>query len=258
MLGLPFLIGNGCTPSFVHYLESERDDARVRTSGARVMAVCLLAPLGVALLRGLSLHLPHFLSVGPLVFVGHEIWYLQFFLRRYATEQLSVGALRLIGHDVRDDFAPNVLVSQNFVDFWRRWNVLWREFLVSVLYYPIVLRLGRRYGPRRPWIFGVAALGTFLASTFFLVFPDVLFILGARGSGIVLELVVFRLIYHAAWGVLLGANLMLQASRRGRPTPPWLVPIKVVLTFVVTSLARALQPMAHSSLDKIDLAESIW
>ena len=249
-IGLPFLTGCGATPSCVHYLDS-RDDrpeatARVVRRGAWTSLTCL-ACLGLVLLLevmpGVASLAPDFFHkwwwLAPLV--ANWLWFLKFYLLRVGTEQLSVGVCRLFGHDVRDNFAPDLLLSRDFLDFWRRWNVLWREFLMSWLYYPAQIALARRFGPRSPWTAPLAGFYTFQVSVVFLIFP-----MGLPGvypwSPAMTAFITDRLWFHFLWGLLVAGNLAWQA-RVGRSTRKerwWLAGVKIVLTFTVASLLRSL------------------
>lgn len=248
-IGLPFLMGNGATLSCVHYLDS-RDDTpdgmrRVVRRGAWTSLACLgclALVLVLDLIPGPNSVPQAVLSRGwwLIVLAMNSLWFLKFYLIRVGTEQLSVGVCRLFGHDVRDNFAPDLLLSRNFLDFWRRWNILWREFLMSWLYYPAQIALARRLGPRSPWTAPLAGFYTFQVSVIFLIFP-----MGLPGfypwSPEMTTIVTDRLWFHLLWGLLVAGNLALQvrAGRSTRKDPWWLAGVKIVLTFTIAGGLRA-------------------
>ena len=262
LISLPNLVGLSATPSFKHFLSSRYTQEAGSTPwrGAVTIAICvgwmtvavyLVQPTLYLrdVLRGPEYFSPNMLWTAIVVFGGVR------FVSRLCNEQLSVGVWRLFGYNIADDF-KHPLWSPNVVEFWRRWNVLWREYLLQVFFYPVVLALGRRYGARSAWIYFVAALVTFVGSIFFDVFPKIAFYwidLPSEGRDILYSF----LIYHVVCGLLVGGGLFLEARARWKvkpsteaPQPQWMRWLDygacVALTYLVMSL---LQTAHHLSAD---------
>jgi hypothetical protein len=254
-IGLPFLIGHSATPSLRHFMASAAvdDEQMRRTTASGTFSVlvcigCLLLWFGlrwIQMTTGVSLTYREeevTLSKGApalwLMIFGWQYWY---YLRRMATEQLSVGTYRLYGRDLKDDFAKPLL-SRSILEYWRRWNALWREYLVSIVYYPVVLRLARRYGAKTPWIYAVAGFATFMYGTLFDFFPRLLFFVGDLDSG-VWDFMLSLLLYHVCWACCLAVSLYLNSARgRGKMArlmdAPWMAPFQIALTLTIASVCR--------------------
>lgn len=187
LLGLPFLVGNAASPSF-HDFRRGADPSAPALEGWRTLAASLgQGALLYTLLVGLG-YSPAVRLLFPrcdldLVSPGW-VWarlvlsFVIAWLYLVGTEQSSVGACRLFGYRVRDNYqAP--LSARNVADFWRRWNVLWRDFLVRVFFFPTALGLARRAGDARPWHLAVATGVTFLGSYALNALP--LLLLSVRG-----------------------------------------------------------------------------
>lgn len=56
---------------------------------------------------------------------------------------ILVGLLRLYGVDIAPAF-DRPLLAESLTEWWRRWNTHFRDLLVDLCYYPVVLRLRRR------------------------------------------------------------------------------------------------------------------
>lgn len=248
LLGLPFLMANAVTPSATHVLKAPP----ARDAG-RTLAVCLgLAPL---LLTALSTaaHFPSirllfpncdlsYMSAGHLwgrMLVSFPIEYL-FLL---VTEQGSVGVARLFGYGLKDNF-DRPLLAPNPAAFWRRWDIYWREFLLSALYFPAALALARRSGGPRPWHAVPAVFVTFAGTWAFNLAP--LILLGGLEAdpvdwpALVLSLGLYYLldaVAVAACALTARRNPML-APDAGRPRTPVLAVLGVAGTFTLMALLR--------------------
>ena len=89
------------------------------------------------------------------VLVGAHLGLLEFFLSVAGHIHLGIGMLRVLGFDIMPGSdAP--YASRNVLDWWRRWNVWFRDWLLALGYYPVVMRL-----KRRPYV-AVAVAGAFV------------------------------------------------------------------------------------------------
>lgn len=157
LIGLPMLIGEAYTPSFRGF-NASRGCGPGLVDGARSLAAsmgfCALAHtvlVALAYSPAVRMMFPYCNLAYP---SAGTIWValITLFVIRYAylllTTQSAVAVSRMFGYGVRDNFdAP--LEATSPADFWRRWNVHWREFLVSAFYYPALLFLARRNGGRQ-------------------------------------------------------------------------------------------------------------
>lgn len=83
------------------------------------------------------------------------------FLELIGQVHLAIGMLRVLGFDIGPG-SDRPLLARNVLEFWRRWNIYYRDFLLTLGYYPVVNPLRRR-----PYL--AVALGgavTFLLSGF--------------------------------------------------------------------------------------------
>jgi hypothetical protein len=248
LIGLHTLIGNAATPSFQEFVRSAD---RPAPDGARGLAFCFgfCAPAyGALVMLGFSpavrLLFPHcdLASAPPwLIWSKLAAMFVIEYLFLLSTVQASIAVARLFGYGLRDNYdAP--LTARSFADFWRRWNIYWREFLVVVFYYPVALGLARRRGATAPLDPMVAALVTF-AGTFALnVLPLLLLstgpLVGPTGSpgGGGLALVPSLAIYYLLDGVLVGLALM--GERKGLARSRWRAALGVALTFLGVAALR--------------------
>lgn len=69
---------------------------------------------------------------------------------------ILIGLVRGLGIDLGLPF-QNPLAATSVLDWWRRWNTHFRELLVDIFYYPVVMRLRRR-GPYLPLVAGAASV----------------------------------------------------------------------------------------------------
>ena len=69
---------------------------------------------------------------------------------------IIVGMLHLFGYDLPETNRRYVLAN-SFLDFWRRINIYWKDFMVKVVYFPVYFKFRKR-GDLRAQIFGSAAV----------------------------------------------------------------------------------------------------
>lgn len=242
MMGLPFLGPDGAEPSFRHFMDCASD------SGPEFLASLrsgIITSFYCTACYFLWLYLPYqalqwgvtpFTARPSDLLIAIAVWFLCFYFRRVASEQGSVGLCRLFGYRMRDNFAPTVLLSKNPADFWRGWNALWREFLVSAFYYPTVLWLGRRFHKQSPWMIAVGGLVTFAGAALFDIFP-VVFVHFFSLTPLLMFAILRGIVSQLIWGVVVSTNLYFAARnpRRKRPVG-WTVPFRVAFTLTIVLL----------------------
>ena len=81
---------------------------------------------------------------------------------------ITIGILNIFGFDLYPGF-NYVFLSPNLLEFWRRWHIYFREFLVSTIFYPVSFYFVRR-GKKYSGVF-IAGLLTFVGATFFHLLP---------------------------------------------------------------------------------------
>lgn len=65
------------------------------------------------------------------------------YLNVSGTFHLIVGMLHLFGYDLPETNRRYLLAS-SFLDFWRRINIYWKDFMVKIIYFPVYFRLRKR------------------------------------------------------------------------------------------------------------------
>lgn len=244
LAGLQFLLPFSVTPSLRRFLDSRSQECAAR--GVATTLTCLgYAALWLLLassMRGGAGPRP---GQGGMPFDWRGAWflitamYVSQLIFRLGTEQLSVGVSRLFGYDLPDNF-ERPLLARGPVDFWRRWNLLWREFLLAAAYYPVLLSLGRRFGPRRPWIFVAASSAAFGLSAVFNILPALLFLIPLGTFAELPILVEPWIVYDGLMGLLVGGGLAVRARYPDFRWPAWTVPAQVGLAFLVIAFLRVL------------------
>jgi alginate O-acetyltransferase complex protein AlgI len=106
------------------------------------------------------------------------------YLNVSGTFHLIIGLLHLFGYDLPETHRRYYLAT-SFLDFWRRINIYWKDFMVKVVYFPVYFKL-RRKGEARAQV--IATVAVFLVTwalhsyqlfwlqgTFNLTWPDTIF-----------------------------------------------------------------------------------
>ncbi len=243
-LSLPFLLGRAPILSHAHLAERQGPiDGRALWSGAKTTLFALLHLGAMGLLAWRYFDVPmdahlaevvHRIPYGELLLLM-GLNYLAFYLFRYGHDQLSIGAARLMGFAVDDNYV-NPLAATDYADFWRRWNVHFRQMLVSMFYYPVVLWLSRR-NPRRKALNVIGACtAVFTAHGLFMLFTIGMLVPANDGKRW-LELAASLVIYEILQISLTAGSLLLlgRAHRTGRWR--WVgVPLGVSVTFTLRAL----------------------
>jgi len=255
-LSLPFLMGKAPVVSYSHFHASylSVSSASSVTSGLRTIAIATLHLVArVAFVKFvIDLRLDEVFALSAFaetrgsIFLALVLNYLAFYALRFGTEQLSVGVARLHGFAIRDNY-ENPLAARDYADLWRRWNVHFREMMVSMFYMPVVLRLSRANPRRRALNVSAACVVTFLCQGLF----------GALLYGLVhpphggfdgwLELGAVRLLYEAGQiPLVIGSLLLFDKRWRGGGRAIWLwIGVGIALTFFVRSLLLVLLRSAN-------------
>lgn len=247
LMGLHFL---GCHVelSFRHYLNGRSDGQGDRRSlmldGLETVAMCLVVLVvwqNLWRIVGPIAFAPPAVKELPVLAAVGVFWFLLYYLRRLFVEQGAVGLCRLLGYRIGDNFSPRVLLSKSPVEFWRSWNMLWREFLVNTFYYPTSLYLARRWKWRLPATVASGGLVTFVGAAFFDIFPLCLMHLGTM-SALLFQAIARDASASLIWGAVVSVNLYLLAARpRGRSDTRGLTILKVaatLLTVLMVTLYR--------------------
>lgn len=137
---------------------------------------------------------------------GCHLLLLRLFLDLAGHIHLAIGMMRVLGFDIPAG-SDKPYLSRNILDFWRRWNTYYRDYLLTLAYYPIAMKL-----KRRPYLaVALGGAGAFLlsgvahAAQIFLRHPETL---TAR-----------RFLEAQAWAVLYGALIvvwMILEARKAR------------------------------------------
>lgn len=182
-LGLPALIGNAATPSLRAFIDSQDHGRDIRLSdlaGARTIAACLglatvsyvtIAMLGYSPAVRLLFPRCDLSTAGPgVIWFKLLVTYVIQYLFLLATEQASIGVARLFGYGLRDNYRQP-FASSSIADFWRRWNIYFREYHVAVTFMPVALFLARWQGEQRRWHVAAASCATFLGTLVLNILP---------------------------------------------------------------------------------------
>jgi hypothetical protein len=126
----------------------------------------------------------------------------------FCSAGILLGLLRLLGI-AAPAFIDRPLAAESVTDWWRRWNIPFRELLVDIFWYPVVFRIRRR--PRLAIAIGCASV--FLVGSPLLHWPKRYFNAGsplAAPVGLVAESLVMAVI----------VAVVLIRERRRRPSSP--------------------------------------
>ena len=80
---------------------------------------------------------------GPLSLVGHLVFNYLLYLRVSGQFHIACGMLHLFGFQLPDTH-HHYFLATGFTDYWRRINIYWKDFMVRIVFNPIVFRLKRR------------------------------------------------------------------------------------------------------------------
>ena len=150
------------------------------------------------------------------------------YLFRYGHEQLSIGAARLLGHEVRDNY-QQPLLAKDYAEFWRHWNIHFRDMVVRMFYMPIALTLNRAEPKKKLRNLGAAVVVTFAAHGAFMLLVRGIH-LPLHMADRWLELALALAVYEVFEALFVWLTLAWQATRRRTRSRLRLV-LGVLLTF---------------------------
>ena len=127
----------------------DRHDRKIERSGMKLIAWGIL--LAIAKWVVTELYGPSQLGLDALArhayglgFVhGFFSYMLEHLLIALSIGAILVGMVRVLGIDLGPSF-DQPLRSERLTDWWRRWNTHFRDLLVELFYYPVVMRFRRR------------------------------------------------------------------------------------------------------------------
>jgi hypothetical protein len=179
-VGLPTLVGNAATTPLRTYADKYTLDPGVTMRGARTIAACMGLATVLYVLVAMTGYSPAVRilfprcdvdTAGPLtIWAKLATQYVVQFLFLLITEQGSLGVARLFGFEVHDNYEQPFL-AHNVAEFWRRWNIYFREYHVAITFLPVALWLARRDGEQRRWHLAVAGAVTFLGTFVLNILP---------------------------------------------------------------------------------------
>jgi hypothetical protein len=191
----------------------DRHDTAIELSGLRMIAWGCVLSLAAAGIR--ELYDPEGHAATAVIdhgyaaaFVHGFAWYFgAAVLGATAIAAILVGLVRVLGIDLGPSF-QRPLASRSVSEWWRRWNTHFRDLLVDLFYYPIVMRLRRK--PVRATVLGCVSV--FLVGSVVFHFPKYYFMHGRLSVqlGLVGESVVMCAVV-AMW--------LVREQRRPRPAP---------------------------------------
>ena len=163
-----FMLPNACFPMFpvVDYKTFHRshyndDDFRIYQTGIRWIIRGIMQLIFYRLVYQHLLNDPAEIdSIGGLF--RYMVSTFLLFLRISGDYHLIVGMLHLFGFNLPET-QHRWLLSSSFLDFWRRINIYWRDFMVKIVFYPLFFRL-RGTGNLRAML--CASAGVFVATWF--------------------------------------------------------------------------------------------
>jgi hypothetical protein len=180
---------------------------------------------------------------------------LRLFLLLAGHIHIAVGMMRVLGFDIPPGTrAPHL--SRNVLDFWRRWNVYYRDYVMTLGYYPVVVAL-----KRHPyWAVAAGGLVTFLLSGF----AHTVQVIVRRPGSVSFERLLELNVWPVAYGALVVAWMLLESVRGRRKRPRFgvqkkaplslwragwnILSIAVTLTVISLVLLLLLAPIHNHSL----------
>jgi D-alanyl-lipoteichoic acid acyltransferase DltB (MBOAT superfamily) len=141
----------------------------------------------------------------PMGLLNYPVWAV---LESVGPAHLLVGLLGIFGIRIAPAF-DRPLLSTGILDWWRRWNVHFRELLVDLFFYPIALRWRRR----RYLGIVLACAAVFLVGSTLFHYPKHYFALGSH-----VDPNVHLLVENGVFFVIVAIALCLE-KRRGRAQP---------------------------------------
>jgi hypothetical protein len=182
-----------------------RDIHQIQRAGLRMM---LNGTVHLLLFRLINLRLwfPPEEVHGPVSLAGFLVWNYLRYLHVSGQFHIACGMLHLFGYQLPETHHRYLLAS-GFTDYWRRINIYWKDFMVRLVFNPVVFRLKRW---PQPAALAVATIAVFVA-TWLLHAYQSYWLQGSWGFS------VHDALFWGILGVLVLVNVQLDARRvRGR------------------------------------------
>jgi alginate O-acetyltransferase complex protein AlgI len=212
-LGYFFLLPNYCFHLFpvVDYRTYQRgyfarDVHAIQRAGLRMMSNGTIHLLLYRLVYH-QLWFPPEEVDGPLSLAGFLTWNYLRYLHVSGQFHMACGMLHLFGYQLPDTH-HHYLLATGFTDYWRRINIYWKDFMIRLVFNPVVFRLKRW---PQPAALAAGTVAVFLA-TWVLHAYQSYWLQGTWGFSVPDTL------FWGILGVLVLVNVQLDARRpRGRP-----------------------------------------
>jgi D-alanyl-lipoteichoic acid acyltransferase DltB (MBOAT superfamily) len=195
----------------------DRHDVSVERSGLKMIALGAALTLALAWVSRLydpmtaSLEALRAREYGLALLHGLAYYPPQVIVKAVAISSILVGMVRVLGIDLGPSFVRPEL-ARSITQWWRRWNVHFRELLVDLFYYPVLMRYRRH--PVKATVLGCACV--FLVGGFLFHWPKTYF-----SAGSFLALPVGTLTEDIVMFVIV-AFALLREQRRPEAVPrPW-------------------------------------
>jgi hypothetical protein len=107
-----------------------------------------------------TLYFPSEQVDGPLSLAGFLVWNYLLYLNVSGHFHIACGMLHLFGYQLPATH-HHYLLACGFTDYWRRINIYWKDFMVRLVFNPVVFRL--KHWPQ-PAALGVATVAVFLST----------------------------------------------------------------------------------------------
>lgn len=126
-----------------------RHDVAVEVSGMRMIAWGIAMALLAAALptifdpRGELIDHLRARDLGAVLLIAPLFYPVQVCVEAIAIASMLVGMVRVLGIDLGPSFS-RPLAATSVGEWWRRWNTHFRDFLVDLFYYPVLMRARRR------------------------------------------------------------------------------------------------------------------
>ena len=144
---------------------------------------------------------------GPLSLAGYLLANYLLYLRVSGQFHMACGMLHLFGFQLPETH-HHYLLASSFTDYWRRINIYWKDFMVRIVFNPVVFRLKRRPQP----VALAAATAVVFVATWLLHAYQSFWLRGAWGFSVPDAL------FWGILGVLVLINVQLDARRADRRT----------------------------------------
>jgi alginate O-acetyltransferase complex protein AlgI len=143
---------------------------------------------------------------GPLSLAAYLVCNYLLYLRVSGQFHMACGLLHLFGFQLPETH-HHYLLATGFTDYWRRINIYWKDFMVRVVFNPVVFRLKRR---PQPIALGAATVAVFVV-TWLLHAYQSFWLRGAWGFSVPDAL------FWGILGVLVLVNVQFDARRSAVP-----------------------------------------